>query len=234
MSCERERVNWERRERLFSSASVIGIGKWQERAAGLLKKFGRCEKNFVTCCEFSLKRKFGFQRNTLLVLVKKLSKKLFFHPGWQKKGLPDFDAVPHNHPGVKKCPSGWQTRLLPSLLMNMAVPVSFFQRDLALGSGRLRTGLAASAGTADWFSLAAAAAASTTAAKLVVPVLIDGAGTAKLFIVEAGGRDQLQSCWLIYSWHIDSLMKKLSKKALLGIASRLLRMLLLTVHPVFR
>ena len=77
--------------------------------------------------------------------------------------------------------------------MNMAVPVSFFQRDLALGSGRLRAGLAASAGPADWFSLAAAAAASTTAAKLVVPVLIDGAGTAKLFIVEAKGRDQVQS-----------------------------------------
>ena len=95
----------------------------------------------------------------------------------------------------KKCRASgcWQARLLPSLLMNMAVPVSFFQRDLALGSGRLRAGLAASAGPADWFSLAAAAAASTTAAKLVVPVLIDGAGTAKLFIVEAKGRDQVQS-----------------------------------------
>ena len=68
--------------------------------------------------------------------------------------------------------------------MNMAVPVSFFQRDRALGSGRLRTGLAASAGEADWFSLAAAVAASTTAAKLE-PELIGGAGTPKFKIAEA-------------------------------------------------
>ena len=88
--------------------------------------------------------------------------------------------------------------LLPRRLMNIAVPVSFFQRDRALGSGRIRAaameGLAVSAGWAAgaaWllpssFSLAAAAAAKTTAAKLE-PELIEGpAGTPKVFNAARG------------------------------------------------
>jgi|688.fasta_scaffold687114_1 hypothetical protein len=77
--------------------------------------------------------------------------------------------------------------------MNMAVPVNFFHRDRAFGSGLLPeafvdfevSAVPLLAKVAVWLaldSLAAAEAANTTAAKLV-PVLIDGAvGTAKLFI----------------------------------------------------
>jgi hypothetical protein len=96
--------------------------------------------------------------------------------------------------------------------MNMAVPVSFFHRDLALGRGLLKAAAAeATAGLtvsavplpellatgacalAALASLAAIEAAKTTAAKLV-PEDTEGAdgavdGTAKIFIeAKSGGR----------------------------------------------
>jgi hypothetical protein len=95
--------------------------------------------------------------------------------------------------------------VLPSRLMNMAVPVSFFHRDLALGRGLLKAAAAeATAGLtvsavplpellatgacalAALDSLAAIEAAKTTAAKLVPE---DGAvdGTAKIFIEAKSG-----------------------------------------------
>lgn len=102
--------------------------------------------------------------------------------------------------------------VLPSRLMNMAVPVSFFHRDLALGRGLLKAaaaeataGLTVSAvplpellatGTgacalAALDSLAAIEAAKTTAAKLVPE---DGAvdGTAKIFIEAKSGEEDQQ------------------------------------------
>ena len=100
--------------------------------------------------------------------------------------------------------------------MNMAVPVSFFHRDLALGRGLLKAaaaeataGLAISAvplpellatgacALAALDSLAAIEAAKTTAAKLV-PEDWEGAdgavdGTAKIFIEAKSGEEDQQS-----------------------------------------
>ena len=100
--------------------------------------------------------------------------------------------------------------------MNMAVPVSFFHRDLALGRGLLKAaaaeataGLAISAvplpellatgacALAALDSLAAIEAAKTTAAKLV-PEDWEGAdgavvdGTAKIFIEAKSGEEDQQ------------------------------------------
>ena len=93
----------------------------------------------------------------------------------------------------------------------MAVPVSFFHRDLALGRGLLKAaaaeataGLAISAvplpellALAALDSLAAIEAAKTTAAKLV-PEDWEGAdgavdGTAKIFIEAKSGEEDQQS-----------------------------------------